>query len=465
MPVLILDRSTLLHAHAINELERNLLGQLILPGDDEYDSARRVHELRIDRRPSVIVRAAGAPDVIRAVKFARANGLALAVRSGGHSFTGFGVSDDGVVLDLSRMRSVSIDPARKIAWVQPGATSADIAEQAQQHGLALTTGDVSSVGIAGLTLGGGIGWLVRKFGLTIDHLRSVDVVTADGELITASADEHPDLFWAIRGGGGNFGVATGFEFRLEEVGTVYGGLLMLPATREVLRGWADFAPYADEGLTTICALMPVPPAPFVPEEHVGKVAFAILAVYTGDAAGGEKAMAPLRALAEPMVDMVAPMPYPAIYQFTAQATEPASASIRSMFLQEMPDGLIDALLEAASKFTSPISMIQLRSLGGAMSRVPAGATAFAHRDAKLMATVIGHWADATEGDVHRAWTLDTWAKVATYANGVYVNFLQDDGERLAEAYPDGTLARLAEVKRRYDPTNLFRHNQNITPRG
>jgi FAD/FMN-containing dehydrogenase len=365
---------------------------------------------------------------------------------------------------MSRMRAVTVDPATQTAWVQPGATSGDIAAAAQPHGLALTTGDAASVGIGGLATGGGIGWMVRKYGLTIDHMLAAEVVTADGEIVRASAESHADLFWAVRGGGGNFGIITGFEFRLDRVGMILGGVLVLPATAEVLRGVAEYGAEAPEELSLIAQVMHAPPAPFVPQEMHGKLITAVLVVYTGDADEGQRALGPLRALATPIADVVMPMPYPGIFQFTEEASKPHANSVRSLFLDELDDELTDAMIRLAEIAPSPIDMIQLRPLGGAMARVPSDATAFAHRERKFMLSGIAIWMEPHEATANRAWAEAFWELAGDRAQGAYVNFLADDGaRRIGQAYPPATYARLAEVKRAYDPDNVFRGNQNVAP--
>ena len=446
-------------------LRIQLTGRLITAADAEFDTARRIYNITVDRHPLVIVRAANAQDVATTVRFARDHALPLAVRSGGHSVGQHSVIDDAIVLDLSGMKRVTIDPATRIARVQPGATSGDLAGPANAHGLALSTGDTHSVGMGGLTTGGGIGFMVRKYGLAIDNLLAAQVVTADGEILTASADEHPDLFWAIRGGGGNFGVITEFTYRLAPVGQILGGELVLPASREVLRGYLDYITNAPDELTTIAHLMHAPPAPYVPSERVGEPALSILVCWTGSIEDGERALAPLRALATPIADAVAPMPYPAIYQFTAHMASPAAVSIRSMFADELSDATLDAALAALDNATSPYSIIQFRGLGGAMARVSEDATAFAHRDKRYLVLVVAVWLDAAEDATkHQAWTMGLWEAIRGDGSGVYVNFLENEGiERLGHAYPPATLARLRAIKRRYDPQNLFRFNQNISP--
>jgi FAD/FMN-containing dehydrogenase len=375
------------------------------------------------------------------------------------------VIDDALVIDLSGMKRVEIDPEARVARVQAGATSGDLAGPADAYGLALSTGDTHSVGMGGLTTGGGIGFMVRKYGLAIDNLLAAQVVTAAGEIVTASAVDHPDLFWAIRGGGGNFGIVTEFTFRLASVDQILGGELLLPATHQVLRGYLDYVTSAPDELTTIANLMHAPPAPYVPQDRVGEPVLSIYVCWTGSMAEGERALAPLRALATPVADAVGPMPYPAIYRFTAHQAAPHGVALRMMFANELSDTALDDALAALHGATSPYSIIQFRGLGGAMARVNADATAFAHRDKRYFVAIIAIWLDAAEDATkHSAWTHALWDAIRHEGAGVYVNFLEDEGaERIGDAYPTATLARLREIKRRYDPHNLFRFNQNIRP--
>jgi FAD/FMN-containing dehydrogenase len=349
--------------------------------------------------------------------------------------------------------------------VQAGATSGDVARTAHEHGMAITTGDTASVGMGGLVTGGGIGYMARKYGLTIDNLISAQVVTADGEVRTASATEHPDLFWAIRGGGGNFGIVTEFELQMAPVEQVLGGAIVLPATREVLRGYLDYMPTAPDGLTTLVNVWPAPPAPFIPEEIVGTPVIMILTVWTGNSEEGEQAIAPLRALATPIVDTVEPIPYPAIYNYTQELTNRHGVALRSMFSDEMSDAAIDAVIDAASNTTSPVALVHIRGQGGAIARVASDATAFAHRTQKYFVSAIAVWfPDDEHPEVHEAWTEELWAKLRPEGNGVYVNFLQnEEPERIKEAYPEATLSRLRAIKAKYDPGNMFRFNQNVRP--
>ena len=441
-----------------------IAGSVIRPEDETYEAARLVHNRAVDRHPSLIVKAASALDVSRTVLFARDSGLELAVRGGSHSLAGYGTTDGGIVLDLSGMKGLHIDPERRLAWAQAGLTAGEYTAAAGAHGLATPFGDTGSVGLSGLTLGGGIGWLVRKYGLAVDSLVSVEIVTADGRMLTASEDEHSDLFWAVRGGGGNFGVVTRFQFRLHPVGMVFGGALFMPPTREVLRSLGPIAASAPEALTTIAFLMAAPPAPFIPAELHGKPTLAIMFVFDGDPDAGQAAIDPFRQVATPMAELVMPMPYPGIYELLKDAETPGPGAHRSLFLDTLDDAAIDAILEHSAAPSSPSTLTQIRILGGAMARVPAGATAFAHRDAGVMIIVMAQFEDVAEGPIHQAFVQAYYEALRPRATGVYANFLEAEGEaRIREAYPDLTYHRLAQVKRAYDPANLFRLNQNIRP--
>jgi FAD/FMN-containing dehydrogenase len=446
-------------------LRAQIAGDLLTPGHPRFEERRRVQDSTLDRFPLAIVMATCAEDVAATVRFGQARDLALAIRSGGHSLARLSMIDDAVVLDLSAMKGISINPTTRVARVQAGATSGDLAGPAHEHGLALSTGDTSSVGMGGLVTGGGIGFLARKYGLAVDNLLSATVVTADGGIVTASPDEHPDLFWAIRGGGGNFGIVTEFELRLAPVAQVLAGEILLPASREVLRGYLEYTANAPDDLTTLANLMHAPPAPFVPPERVGEPVLSVLVCWTGRPEDGERALAPLRALATPVADTVSTIPYPAIYAFTAHQAEPFGWSLRSMFADALSDATLDAMLAAMAEATSPFSIVHLRGLGGAMARVGKAETAFAHRDARYLVLVVGLWLDPTEGaDPHRAWTASLWDRIRHEGRGVYANFLEDEGRgRVREAYPAATFERLAAIKRTYDPTNVFRFNQNVPP--
>lgn len=442
-----------------------LEGQLITAETSGYEEARMVADLSFDRRPLAIVKAASVNDVVATVNFARESGLTLAVRGGGHSLAGHGTCDDGLVLDLSAMKAIVVDPAARTARVQGGATSGDLVGPAHEHGLALSTGDTSSVGLGGLATGGGIGFMVRKNGLAIDNMLSAQVVTADGRVLTASENENPDLFWAVRGGGGNFGVVTEFEFRLAEAGNLLCGGLVLPASREVVRGVLDCAVNAPDDLTIIMNLAKAPPAPFIPPEWLGKLVCLVLVCWTGDPSEGEKVIAPIRELAEPVADMVSVMPYPAIYNFTAEAAQPAPNVVRSLFAHEISDATIDHAISAIGGGDMPMNMFQFRVMGGAMSRVPVDATAFSHRDVQYQATIITLWEDLSDDyATYEAWADALWEKIRGDMSGSYVNFIDDeDDQRVEDAYSAETFKRLTEIKAKYDPANLFRLNQNIKP--
>jgi FAD/FMN-containing dehydrogenase len=439
-------------------------GTVILPDDPAFATARLGHNRRFEGRPSFIVRAANAADVASTVVFARDHGLEIAVRGGSHSVAGHSTVNGGVIIDLSALKGLYIDPDRRLAWAGAGLTAGEITEAAAAHGLAVPFGDNAHVGIGGLTTGGGIGWLVRKHGLTIDSLVSADVVTADGRLVTASEHENPDLFWAIRGGGGNFGIITRFQYRLHPVDTILGGVLFLPLSHDVVRSIVPIAASAPEELTTIAFVMAAPPAPFVPEEVQGRPSVALMFVYAGDPADGEAAIAPFRAVATPMAELVAPMPYPGIYAFTEEGETPGPWVTRSLFVDTLDEATVDAIVRAHEAPSSPYLMTEIRVLGGAMARVPVDATAFAHRDAPIMLAVINPFEDPAEAPIHEAWTAAYYEAMRHGSVGVYSNFLEDEGDaRIREAYPSATYERLAAIKRRYDPTNLFHRNQNIRP--
>ena len=448
---------------SISELRESLDGRVFAPQDEGYDEARTVFYGGIDRHPAVIVRAANAGDVSRIVSLANETGLQLAVRSGGHSTAGHSVTEGGIVLDLRDMGALDIDVETRTAWAETGLTAGAYTTAAAAHGLATGFGDTGSVGIGGLTLGGGIGFLVRKHGLTIDDLLAADVVTADGQLLHADAETHPDLFWAIRGGGGNFGVATRFRFRLHEVDTVVGGLLFLPATAGVIDGFMAEAANAPEELSTIANMMPAPPMPFLPEEAHGRLVIFAMLAYAGDVEAGERAVAPFRALATPVADMVRPMRYPEMYMPDQEEYHPTAVG-RTGFIDAIEPGQTRAIVDHLEGSTSAMSVVQLRALGGAMARVPVDATAFSHRTKPIMATVASMYEQPDDRAASENWVDDLSKVVFRGDPATYVNFLGDEGEeRIHDAYSDSTWKRLSAIKRRYDPSNLFRLNQNIPP--
>jgi len=455
------QRATIL---SIPNLRTRVSGRVIGPDDADFDEARRVFIGGIDRRPAVIVRVADATDVATVIGLARDTGLELAVRSGGHSSIGHGVSEGGIVLDLADMKSIDIDLEARTAWAEAGLTAAEYSTAAWEHGLATGFGDTGSVGIGGITVGGGVGYLARKHGLTIDDLLAADVVTADGELVRVDADHHPDLFWAIRGGGGNFGVVTRFQFRLHDVPSFVGGMLILPASPEVIAGFIAAAEAAPEELSTIANVMPCPPMPFVAEEHHGKLVVFALMAYAGDPAASERALAPFRDLATPLADMLKPMPYPEIYGPEDGDYHPLAIT-RTMFVERIDLAAAQTIVDHLEASDAAMRVAQLRVLGGAMARVPADATAFAHRDSRIMVNIATFYEGPEDRDRRSAWVGELAAALRQDDHGAYVNFLADEGEeRIRAAYPGATWDRLTEIKGRYDPANLFRLNQNIPPR-
>jgi FAD/FMN-containing dehydrogenase len=450
------------------ELRASLKGELLLPGNSGYERARRVWNAMIDKHPELIVRCAVVSDVIRAVNFARENDFLLSIRGGGHNVAGSAVCDAGIVIDLSQMRAVHVDPVARRAVVEGGATLADLDAATQAHGLATPVGINSTTGIAGLTLGGGFGWLSRKYGMTVDNLESVEVVTAAGEVIRASAVEHPDLFWALRGGSGNFGVATRFEFRLHPVGPeVLSGLIVYPISdgRSVLRQYGEFAAGAPDELSVWAVVRQAPPLPFLPESVHGKGIVALALLYTGDSESGKPLVDRLRRFGTPVGEHVGVQPYTAWQQvFDPLLTEGARNYWKSHNLPALGDGLLDTIVDYADAPPSPLCEIFIAALGGATTRPSPGATAYAHRDVQFVMNVHGRWTDAADDERCIDWARDFFSASAPFASGgVYVNFLTaDEGDRVRAAY-GSNYDRLVDVKRRYDPANLFRVNQNIRP--
>ena len=450
---------------SIPKLRSKFKDRVIAPGDPDYDRARTVFYGGVDRHPAVIIKVADTNDVIRVVNLARESGLELAVRSGGHSSAGHSVSEGGIVLDLSNMKDLQIDPESRTAWVETGFTAGQLTTALGAHGLAVGFGDTGSVGIGGITLGGGVGYLVRKYGLTIDSLLAAEVVTADGQIRHVDDQAHPDLFWAIRGGGGNFGVATRFKFQLHEVPNVVGGMLILPATPETVAGFLAESESAPEELSGIGNVMTAPPMPFLPAEVHGKPIIMAFLVYAGETEAGERALAPFRALATPYADMLKPMTYPEIYppEEGAESYHPVAASY-TMFVDRIDRSVAEMILNRLENSSASMAVAQLRVLGGAMARVPVDATAFAHRNSKIMVNIAALYEKPEEKGTHEAWVADFASALLQGDKGAYVNFLGEEGEeRVRLAYPGSTWDRLAAVKARYDPTNLFRLNQNISP--
>jgi FAD/FMN-containing dehydrogenase len=449
---------------SLADFRARLKGEVILPGDAAYDEARTLFYGGFDRRPALIARPVDAADVAQVVLLARETGLALAVRSGGHSTAGHSVPDGGIMLDLKNMKALEIDPESRTAWAETGLTTGEYTTAVAAHGLATGFGDTGSVGIGGITLGGGVGYFVRKYGLTIDDLLAAEVVTADGQLRHVDAETHPDLFWAIRGGGGNFGVVTRFKFRLHEVDQIVGGILILPATSDVIASFIAEAEAAPEELSTIANVMPSPPMPFVPEAYHGKLVVMAMMAYAGDdVEAGQQAVAPFRALAKPIADMVRPMTYPEMFPPEEGDYHPTAVA-HTMFVDTVDRDVAETIMEYLQASDAAVRVAQLRVLGGAMARVPVEATAFAHRRSRIMVNVAAFYNGPEDRAKREAWVADFAAALQQRDSGAYVNFLGDEGEeQVRAAYPGATWDRLREVKARYDPTNLFRLNQNISP--
>jgi FAD/FMN-containing dehydrogenase len=454
---------------AVEQLRSNLHGPLLTPDSPAYDEARTIWNAMIDRRPALIARCTSAADVALVVRFAREHNLVLAVRGGGHNIAGNATCEGGLLIDLSQMRAVRVDQDARTAQVEGGATLADFDRETQAFGLATPLGINSTTGVAGLTLGGGFGWLSRRLGLTIDNLLSAEVVTATGDIVRASSDVNPDLFWAIRGGGGNFGVVTSFEFRLHPVGPeVLSGLVVHPldAAGDVLRFYRDFLPTTPDEFVCWFVMRKAPPLPFLPTEWHGKEILALAMCYSGSSlAEGERVAAPLRGFGKPIADVVAPHPYTAWQAVMDPLLTPGFRNYwKSHDFREVSDGLIDILIAHARKLPDPNTEIAFAQLGGAVSRVPNDATAYGHRDGQFVLNVHGRWQDRGKDSACIGWARDLFNATAPFATGnVYVNFLtQDEEDRVRAAY-GRNYDRLSKLKNKYDPGNLFRLNQNIRP--
>ena len=453
---------------ALATLRSRFRGQLLQPEVEGYDAVRRVWNGMIDRHPALIARCAGAADVVAAVEFARANDLLVSVRGGGHNVTGNAVCDGGLMIDLSPMKGIRVDPARRTAWAQAGLTWGEFDAETQAFGLATTGGQVSTTGIAGLTLGGGLGWLMRRFGLAVDNLLSVDVVPADGRFVTATADEHADLFWGLRGGGGNFGVATAFEYRLHPVGPmVTCGMTMYPAARAkaALGFLRDFVTGAPDEAMAMVVLGTAPPESFVPEDLRGAPMVALVLFHSGPLADGQRAVEQIRAFGPPAVDLLGPMPYVAA-QRLLDAGVPFGRQVylRSDHLTDLGDEVIDAIVASAAAATSPHSVVIVWPMGGAVARVGEHETAFGHRATAFSVVVFAIWTDPDEAERHLGWGRAFGAAMRPFSRGVYVNEMGAEGEeRVRAAYNPVSYERLVALKTTYDPTNVFRLNQNIRP--
>ena len=452
-------------ADQIDMLASALKGRVVTPRHPDYDALRLASLANADaRRPAAVIRVANAADVAAVLNFAQATDLPLSIRSGGHSVVGHSTNDGGLVIDLRDLNAIVIDEPARTAWCGAGLTAGEVSRAVEQHNLIIGFGDSGTVGIGGLTLGGGIGYMIRKYGLTADNLLAAEIVTAEGDILIADDTHHPDLFWALRGGGGNFGVVTRLKFRLHDMPSFVGGPLVLPATAEAIAGFARLAAEAPEELSTIAMVMPIPPAPFVPAEMHGKLALIGMMAYTGDPAGAAEVLAPFRALATPIADLVRPAPYSSMYAMDPPPEFRHSVAIRSRYTQTVSLADAQRIVDALNACDAPMKMVQVRVLGGAFGRVPANATAFGHRDAEIMVAFLAMYVTPETAKYER-WVTDGLAGLKPAANaGAYVNFLSDEGKAgLDAAYPAATWDRLRQVKRQYDPENIFRRNQNVPP--
>jgi FAD/FMN-containing dehydrogenase len=455
---------------AVENLKGLIQGDVLLPSDDDYDQARKIWNGMIDKRPAFIVRCTGPADVIDVVKFAREHDLLVSVRGGGHNVSGKALCDDGMVIDLSKMKGIRVDLNSGTARAQAGVTLGELDRETQMFGLAVPAGIVTTTGIAGLTLGGGIGWISRKYGLSCDNLISVDLVTAEGEYLTVSKTEYEDLFWGLRGGGGNFGIVTSFEYKLQSIGPiVLGGMLLHPMEEapEFLRFYRDFIVDAPDELTAAPILRLAPPAPFLPKEVHGKPVVGVIVLYAGPIEEAESLIAPLRQYGKPLVDGISPKPFRALQSLLDTSARPGlNYYLKSEFLPALTDDMIDTIVDHASRITSPQSVIAGFHLGGAVSRVDENATAYGHRDAVYSLVINCAWIDPAESEKHIQWTRAFWKALQPFSSGgAYVNFQsRDEGEdRVRATYGTTKFERLSSLKQKYDPLNFFRLNQNIKP--
>lgn len=452
------------HAPSLHHLRSAVKGEVLDPTSPAYNDARPGYLTGFPQQPAAIIRAVDSSDVIRVVTLARETGTELAVRAGGHSIAGHSLTDGGWLLDLSAMRAVNVEAATKTAWADGGVTAGAYTTIVGEHGLATGFGDAGSVGIGGITLGGGVGFLHRKYGMTIDSLLAAEVVTADGALVYTDAETHPDLFWAIRGGGGNFGVVTRFKYRLHEVNDVVGGMLILPATPDTISGFVAEAAAAPEELSAVMNVMLSPSMPFLPPEYHGRPMLMATLVYAGPVDAGLRAMAPFRALGTPVVDLIRPMRYPEIYD-TGEHPHPPHMAVRMTFGETIDRSDAELVLDRLAQSNALMRTVQFRVLGGAVARVAADATSFAHRDRGMMLLAGAVYARGDEKSIHEAWAGDLADALRQGEPGAYVNFLgeEDEKTRLREAYPARTWERLRRIKAAYDPDNVFCRNYNIPP--
>ncbi len=453
---------------AVDALGSSLRGDLLTPDAAGYDQARTIWNAMIDKRPGLIVQCAGAADVIRAINFAKENGLLAAIKGIGHNIAGNAVCDGGLMISLSGMKSIRVDPQARTALVEPGVTLGDLDNETQAYGLGTPVGINSTTGIAGLTIGGGFGWLSRKYGLTIDNLISADVVTAAGELVKVREGENEDLFWGIRGGGGNFGIVTSFEFQLHPVGPeVLAGLIVHPFSdaEKVLRYYREFTAEAPDDLTTWVVLRKAPPLPFLPEDVHGTEVVVLAALYAGEMDEGERALAPLRAHGNPIADVIGPQPFTGFQAAFDPLLTPGFRNYwKSHDFREMNDEVLDTVIRFTGTLPSPHCEIFIAQMGGATNRVPASSTAYRHRDTEFIMNVHGRWEDSAEDDRCVSWCRELFNALTPNATGgVYVNFMTDEEQQRVQAAYGDSYERLVELKNKYDPSNLFRLNQNIKP--
>ncbi|MDE3228574.1 MAG: FAD-binding oxidoreductase [Chloroflexota bacterium] len=456
-----------LDEQAIADLKARTRGEVIGAGDDGYDKARAVYNGMIDRRPRLIVRCVDEADVMSAVNFAREHQLTIAVRGGGHSGPGLGVCDDGLVVDLSGMRGIHVDPAARTVRVEGGCTWGMVDHATHPFGLAAPSGFISSTGVGGLTLGGGIGYLARSHGLSLDNLLSVDMVVADGSYVTASADQNTDLFWAVRGGGGNFGVVTSFLFRLSEISTVYGGPIFWPLdqAKEVLTFWRDFILGAPRDINGWFGFATVPPVPLFPEQYHGQKMCVIVWCYTGDMAQAAERFAPIRAVGTPAMDMAGPIPWPVLQSLFDGLYPPGLQWYwKADFVTDLSEQAIDLHLKYAEQLPTGHSTMHLYPINGAVHDVGRNDTAFSFREANFAEVIVGVDPDPANNERMTAWARDYWLALHPYsAGGAYINMIMDEGQEQVRAAYRENYERLAQIKKRYDPTNLFHMNQNILP--
>ena len=445
----------------ISDFKKDFKCEVIAPGDHEYDAARTVFFGGIDKHPALIVRVQDKDDIKKAIQLAQNKNLEIAVRSGGHSYAGYSTTEGGIVIDLRNLRGLDIDTKEKTAWAQTGLTAGEYTQNSDKLGFVTGFGDTSSVGIGGITLCGGIGFLVRKYGLTIDNLLSAEITTADGRFLKVDRENHPDLFWAIKGGGGNFGVVSRLKFRLHNIDKVTGGILILPATPEVIEGFAKEAEIAQNELSAIMNIMPAPPMPFVPEIYHGKLIIMALMLYVGDLKKADKVFATFRKLSKPIADQIRPMRYPEMFFPDDKSYHPLAVS-ETMFMKNIDVKISDLIIERLNSSDASMRVVQLRVLGGAYSEIPDDATAFAHRKSKILANIASFYEGPADREKRLSWVKDLSLKLFQGDAGKYCAFMGAEKElEVRKAYPGDTWNRLQEVKKRYDPENIFHLNQNV----